>query len=784
MLAETRARREGDDARSAPHLPSVALAVLAAATFHAATLSLDTPDRALACGAAVACAAAVVASAAWGVARRNWLATAPVLRGTVVVAGALLACGLEVAIRSAVDSGIAPEQVPLVVFRNLVLLLAPWSHLPHSRRVGGLLATFLVVFSCAVTDSPWLQWVVVAFALAGAWWLAASYRESLDRRIVTAHRQRRPHGWLAAVPAGMVMILAAIPVTGHRIRALDGFMPTSGGQDRGSPQATSGVGDGDALVAGLENVRSFAPLDDAPFMTSHEPSLYDLFDDTYSEPRKVERTERAISLPAEINRSAERHDAATARKAGREFSLVRKPARPDRSRIHDTHSRALFHLQGRVPLHLRLESFDRFDGVAWHPEAAADPEAIVPRLAIESVAGRPWLRMESIVWRESYAAPETHAVRVIGLRSNRIPTPNRLVGVHVDRLDRADFFAWAQPGLLQIDRESIPDLLPIHLQSRVEDPRRRGAVPLFIHAGPASYRQYGDDPESREVGELVASWVKGLPVGWPQVERIVTTIRSGHRLDPEYRVPAGCRHAVAEFLLRSRRGPDHLFASATVWALRAAGYPARLVTGFYARPDRFDRGAGHTAVLPEDVHVWVELAVANDHYATLEPTPGYDILGPIPTITERVRETLHAAAAAIANHPAESTLLAVALLLACVFRRRLADLGDDLSSRVFVGRSGRETVLRLVARLDRRCRRVGLPRPRHVTPTRWLLDLAGRGGLAPPPTALAMVDAALYAPTDLTIDRASAASLEELADRVWSWARVRRAAEGERGTAR
>jgi hypothetical protein len=44
-------------------------------------------------------------------------------------------------------------------------------------------------------------------------------------------------------------------------------------------------------------VQSFAPIEDAPFMTSHEPSLYDLFDDLYNESMKVERQQRAVSLP-------------------------------------------------------------------------------------------------------------------------------------------------------------------------------------------------------------------------------------------------------------------------------------------------------------------------------------------------------------------------------------------------------------------------------------------------------------------------------------------------------
>lgn len=759
---------------------AVGLAVLAAATFHAATLVLDAPHHVLAFAAAVVAAGGAVALAAREVARRDWLGPAPAPRWIAVIVGSLLGLTVELAIRSAVGAGIAPEQVPLVVFRNAVLLLALWSHHADARRVGGVLAMFLVVFSSALAETPWILWLVVAFAVSGAWWLVSSYTGSVHRRVVAVDDACRSRGWLAAVPTCLVMALAAVPVTGHRVRALEGFMPTSGGQDRSSPRATSGVGDGDALVAGLDNIRSFAPIDDAPFMTSHEPSLYDLFDDTYSTPRPVRQSDRAISLPPETARAPERHDAATTQKAGREFSLARTAARPDRSAIRDIASPALFHVQGRVPLHLRLEAFDRFDGVEWHAEPPAGGDMIVPRLSIEPVAGRPWLRIESVVARDGYAAPETHAIRVVHLRGNRIPLPNRVTGLHIDRLDRADFFRWAQPGILRLDREQIPELLPIHLQTRVEDPRLRPLVPLFARSGAESYRQYGDDPESAQVRDLVLSWVDGLPAGWPQIERVVERIRTLHTPDPDYRLPADCRHGVAEFLLRSRRGPDHLFAAATVWALRALGYPARLVAGFYVRPDRHDRHAGHTPVLADDVHVWAELSTANDHWVTLEPTPGYEVLLPPRSLVERTYDTLLAMARWALDHPLPAAILGAGALLALGWRRRLADLADDLATLLLPLRPGRPTVLHWVSRLERRCRRAGVPRPRHLTPTRWLGEVAG----APVPAALlTLVDAALYAPPQVAIAPAEARAFSTLAGQTWSWARLREEA-GRRGRVR
>ena len=76
-------------------------------------------------------------------------------------------------------------------------------------------------------------------------------------------------------------------------------------------------------------------------------------------------------------------------RASREFSTVRKTGKPTAQRIRDLESRALFYVKGRVPLHLKLESFDLYDGVEWRAEPL--PEA-PPQFRIEMVHGRPWLR--------------------------------------------------------------------------------------------------------------------------------------------------------------------------------------------------------------------------------------------------------------------------------------------------------------------------------------------------------------------------------------------------------
>lgn len=102
-------------------------------------------------------------------------------------------------------------------------------------------------------------------------------------------------------------------------------------------------------------------------MDSEQPSLYDVFNDTYGEPVRTKKQERAVVLPAELLREAEQR-MAESRTVGREFSTVRQPkAAKEKPVVTDIDGRALLHIKGRVPLHLRLELYDLFDGHEWLP---------------------------------------------------------------------------------------------------------------------------------------------------------------------------------------------------------------------------------------------------------------------------------------------------------------------------------------------------------------------------------------------------------------------------------
>jgi transglutaminase-like putative cysteine protease len=708
--------------------------------------------------------------------RRRWptLAATPRARTNWVCGFVVVAVSCEAVVRVLVGDGLLLDTILLIVQRDLVVALAVLSHHVEARRACVGFATFLVVFASASAHAAWAQGLVIGFAAIGACWLVASHWESIDRSVEASSRRTLPRRWLLAPPLALLGVLLLVPVSTRRIRQAEGFMPTSGGQDRSAAAATSGVGDGDALVAGLDNIRSFAPLDGAPFMTSHECSLYDIFDDTYNEPVKSKKTERTIALANQNAIRNDDHSIATSRRPSREFSTVRQSGRPASRRIADLDSKAILQVKGRVPLHLKLETFDRYDGIDWLPEELPSWQ---PDLSLKAIGSKDWLRVPDGVHCDMYGAPEVHALRIIHLDSNRIPSPNRLAAVHIDHVNRADFFRWAQPGILRVDRETLPDLTTVNVQSQPVEPWRLTTLSSAFSGGPEACREFGADSQAAAIRALAESWVAGLPRGWRQIERVVERIRETCTLDPDARVSADCSHSVAEFLLETRRGPDYLFASAAVVALRSLGYGTRLASGFYAHPARHDARADHTAVLPGDVHFWAEAYVMPGHWVTLEPTPGYAVLEPRRGVGARLARAVVSAMNAMVHQPLAMAVLALTVLLVAWNRGRLIDHIDEAVWRLRTmrcrGTASRDMVLGAVALLDRRCRRAGLPRPRHVTPSRWLEILHARMPAAsesrPGDQARAFVglaDWALYGPQQPAPVVASSVTS---APAVWSW---------------
>jgi hypothetical protein len=620
------------------------------------------------------------------------------------------------------DSGHSFEILVMHSQCNLMLALAVCGFRQSFQRLCVLIAVFLTIFCCTISSRPILIPLVAVFVVSTLAWLVASWWETVDRRVQGSGKRSPLRFWsvgTVVLPAALLLAVTG-PTTDIATTALNGFMPGSGGTGSYDPFSRGGVKDGDALVAGNENIKSFAPLEDAPFLDSDKPSLYDVFNDIFdTPPREIREQQRTIPLPAELLKHVHQK-MAEARQAGREFTLLRNERRADRSRIHDLQSHALFYVAGRTPLHLRMEVYDVFDGMTWYPMADEEQRANVRMATIDE---RPWLQLPRTgKGFDLYSGTETHSIKIANLDGNVVPSPVRMFGVHIDHLDRQDLYHVSNSGIVSLNRDSIPPLTPISVVSDCVD---RDAL---VASDRVSLIRRTFDPAVAlptgvhfdQIQRLAETWTRDVPRGWQQVDAIAGTLRSRCTLDRQTKVSDDCVSPVSEFLFEMKRGPEYMFASSAAVMLRSLGYPTRLVSGFYARPENYDGRKKHTSVHASDAHFWCEVLIGADTWITVEPSPGYEVLSPRPGILQRLRNALQVSRQLLTRHALEIGLLAVCCLTAFVRRRFLQDLLFTLHWNLTRSRAlHRERVLQLVRLIDRRLALAGMTRQQSRTLRRW-----------------------------------------------------------------
>ena len=262
-------------------------------------------------------------------------------------------------------------------------------------------------------------------------------------------------------------------------------------------------------------------------------------------------------------------------------------------------------------------------------------------------------------------------------------------------------------------------------------------------------------------------------------------LRQDYTLDDDARATGNTGHTVEEFLFETKRGPDYLFATSAVWLLPPLDYPARFVSGFYASPDRYDVRSGLTPILSEDVHCWAEVLVQRDNWVTLEPTPGYRVLAPPLSLMERMAKIIGLIYRRMLRHPLLTGGLFFVITMCLLFRRRIMDVIDVsfLRLRAFWNKSWH--TLHTMRTIDRRCQRVGLRRPKGMSPRRWLQVLADqiniqRGSPHFPKKAvhaatepfLHRVECDLYDPANKQLTQQSLQPICNAALAVWSWSNL------------
>jgi len=157
-----------------------------------------------------------------------------------------------------------------------------------------------------------------------------------------------------------------------------------------------------------------------------------------------------------------------------------------------------------------------------------------------------------------------------------------------------------------------------HLPAGLLEKNRFGTV--RVKAGPklARYRVYfeersaGGAPDQRDLelpgkeAEAVRSIARELQLSGRSSAEVVTVLEAFFQNSFQYSLALQAHRKdltpVEDFLLHSRSGHCEFFATAGVFLLRAAGVPARYVTGY--RVDEFSRLEGQYVVRARHAHAW------------------------------------------------------------------------------------------------------------------------------------------------------------------------------------
>ena len=616
------------------------------------------------------------------------------------------------------------EMMVMHTLKNMMLAAAVLGYQTGYQRLSILAGVALTIFCAAIARQNYVLWLTAVYGFVAVSWMVAGYWDSLRGRLLSGQSRQIPLRWLIIGPSIPLLLLLASASGGQEaITVLRGFLPGSGGDGESDPYARSGANDGENLVAGTDNIKSFGPIEDAPFADDDKPSLYDVFNDAFDEPvRKINDQDRTIALPSEVLADINARMAKSAQ-SGREFSTLRKSTRPDQKRIKDLKSPALLYVAGRVPLHLRMEIYDVFDGVDWIPEKSPEHP---PGMAIVPTHGKPWLRVPCGSRSLGlYADLETHAVKIINLKSNVIPAPLELRAINIDKVDQSDMYGWSQESIPKLNRRSLPEFLTINESSECLQRAK------LLHHTDLTFNALGDKrrtqlpllPQMSDVRNLAQQITRDVPDGYARVDAVISHLRSNYVLDRTAAAPENSDFPVSHFLFESKRGPDYQFATAAALMLRSLGFSTRVVSGFYASPDNFDPQKRHTPVHNADAHVWCELFVGSSTWITLEPTPGYEVLTPPPGFFARCLITLNATLKWIFGHWLLS-LTAIVVTITSFLKRHT--IYDRVSTAICVMRVSADPgirVLRTLQLLDSRLAWCGLTRPTGTTFSRWMKRL-------------------------------------------------------------
>jgi len=241
---------------------------------------------------------------------------------------------------------------------------------------------------------------------------------------------------------------------------------------------------------------------------------------------------------------------------------------------------------------------EEFDGTTWrrHPAESAAPPPLVPqgaiyryRISLEPYP-HPWIF--TLDWPTQWDLPNA------ALNAEYVLTQTGPVAQALD-VTASSYTHVAAAGPLRENRRARDIALPT-----------------------------GPNPRTQA---LAADLWRRHPSERDYIASVLALLHSGpyfYTLSPP---PLG-PNPVDEFLFDTKRGFCGHYASAFAVLMRAAGIPARIVTGYYG--GEFNRYADYWIIRQSDAHAWVEVWMPDRGWLRIDPTAAIDPL----RIDRRIRE--------------------------------------------------------------------------------------------------------------------------------------------------
>lgn len=521
---------------------------------------------------------------------------------------------------------------------DMVLASAMLLTVAHSRRwrqgalVGSAFAALLVTFA---KPDPAVYASAILFGIVGLWRMMTTYWEGIASKAIGSTSRQLPFRFSILGMTTILVLLMAVVATAFRNEALgwtSKWSVFSGGDQWSDPYATSGVGDGENLVAATKSAQSEGPVDSDMFIESKKRSLYDVISEQYGDKKPTPRTENSQAVGVFTENYRHNHQRlAKVEKNTSTFQTTRNGKAKERPTPEDVLSDALLLVTGPAPTHLTIETFDLFDGETWFKSDVNESRTMYGLLPGDT---NEWYCLKRTDKMGVLHGFKSFQVAFLHLQSERIPVPPLTEAWSIGQVNQSRFYRLTKDdGLEMTLGNTIPEFTVVRVVSRGFRWRhlpesnfwqqiRIARPPMHDEAGqplPAMEPELElprDEAAVAELKRLADDWTKEAKPGWDRVTKIVEALRR------EYQWDATTDASLGNFLTQ-KRGPDYLFATAAVLALRSQGIPARMVSGFYVDPTNYDRKTGKTAVAASDAHFWAEVHVGDGNWIPIEPTPGY-----------------------------------------------------------------------------------------------------------------------------------------------------------------